>query len=341
MSANDTIAVTGVGGGVGQSIIKALQHTDYNVVALDGNPLGTGLYVADSSFIVPYANQLDYVDKVLQVCKQNGCKLLFPGLDAELPVFAANKKRFDEIGCTVIVSSEEVIEISNNKMTTFTEIAKTGVRVPQTYNMANTSVDDLSLSYPFILKQREGGARSQNLYLIKSRTEFDNLLSSGVDVSKHIAQEYIEGDEYTCGTVNLGGVCKGVIIMRRILRDGDTYKCFSVINKNIEDQVRKVVDAIKPFGACNIQLRVKDNEVYVFEINARCSGTTGARALCGFNEPKMIADFILKSKEPTYKITEQTILRYWNELVVDNDKIEAVQKDRQLINSNHPQLWQF
>ena len=38
------VAVTGVGGGVGQSIIKALQNEDHQLVGIDGNLLGTGLY---------------------------------------------------------------------------------------------------------------------------------------------------------------------------------------------------------------------------------------------------------------------------------------------------------
>ena len=120
--------------------------------------------------------------------------------------------------------------------------------------------------------------------------------------------------------------CKGIIVMRRILRDGDTHKCFSVIDTIIEQAVRNIVDAIKPFGACNIQLRVRDSIPYVFEINARCSGTTASRTLCGFNEPKMIADYLLKKIEPKFEIKELTILRYWKELVVDNDTVKDLEK---------------
>jgi carbamoyl-phosphate synthase large subunit len=126
--------------------------------------------------------------------------------------------------------------------------------------------------------------------------------------------------------------------MRRILRDGDTHKCFTEINEKIEQEVRLVVDTIKPFGACNVQLRVKDGTPYVFEINARCSGTTAARSLSGFNEPRMIADFLLKGIEPTYKIKEQTILRYWNELVIENDLVLNLKTDSLLINENYDTL---
>jgi carbamoyl-phosphate synthase large subunit len=42
----------------------------------------------------------------------------------------------------------------------------------------------------------------------------------------------------------------------------------------------------------------------------------------------MIADYLLKSIEPTYDVKELTILRYWNELVVDNKDIETVERSK-------------
>ena len=332
------IAVSGAGGGVGQSIIKSLQGTDYEVIALDGEPLAAGLYAAFKSYLIPYSNRPEYIEEVLKICEQEKCRLFFPGLDAELPVLTTNKDKFEAIGCSVVVSDSNVIEIGNNKMVTYTELTKLGVRVPRTFDMSKTAVEDLDLTYPYILKQREGGARSQNLYLIKNALQIQNLITNGVDISEHIAQEYIEGDEYTCGSVTLDGQCKGVIVMRRILRDGDTYKCFSVRDEYIEDQVRKIANALKPFGGCNVQLRVKDGVAYVFEINARCSGTTAARTLCGFNEPKMIADYISRGLEPTYEIKEQTILRYWKELVVPNHEVEKLRSTGYAENIGHSSL---
>ncbi|MGN5480841.1 ATP-grasp domain-containing protein [Cupriavidus basilensis] len=88
-------------------------------------------------------------------------------------------------------------------------------------------------------------------------------------------------------------------------------------------------------GALNVQLRMRDGIPYIFELNARCSGTTAARALAGFNEPKMIADFYLKDIEPAFSIKELSILRYWKELVVENDAIEKMRQQGHL-ESTHP-----
>ena len=58
------VAVTGVGGGVGQSIIKALQNTVYNVIGIDGEVLGTGLYTTKKSYLGFYANHPKFIDRI-------------------------------------------------------------------------------------------------------------------------------------------------------------------------------------------------------------------------------------------------------------------------------------
>ncbi len=333
------IAVSGVGGGAGQSILKSLQqNNDYEIIALDSEILGTGLYAASQSFIIPYSSDSSYIDTVAELCRRENITLYFPGLDAELPVLSDNTEAFAAIGTTLVVSRPDVIELSDNKLATFTKLSELGFTVPLTVDMSSTVVDDIPFDYPFILKQRQGGARSKNLFLVKSKEELCSIVKEGLHISDYVAQEYIDGDEYTCGTVNLGGECKGVIVMRRILRDGDTYKCFTVRDEKIEHEVRAIVNAIKPFGACNVQLRVRDGRVYVFEINARCSGTTAARSLSGFNEPKMIADYLCHGTEPSYEIQEQTILRYWKELVVPNELIESVRSNGLLARESHELL---
>ena len=319
------IAVTGVGGGVGQSILKSLEYSDYNIVALDADSLAAGLYTTKKSYLIPRVDKENYISRLLEICKEEDISLLFPGTDTELMPLALNRHQFENVGTTVIISRPEVITISDDKLQTYQQLVKAGINVPFTILAENFMPNEES--YPFILKQKSGGSRSQNVFEIKDSFEWETTLNRvGDGILNFIVVEYIEGDEYTCGTINLNDSCKGVIVMRRILRDGDTYKCFTIKNDIIEAHVRLVVETIKPFGACNVQLRFRDGKPYVFEINARCSGTTAARTLSGFNEPKMIADFLLKGIEPKYSIKEQTILRYWKELVVDNDVISELEQ---------------
>jgi len=321
------IAVTGVGGGVGMNIIKSLEDSDYNVVALDGDLLATGLYLSKTSYLIPYANKDNYIPKLLEICKNENISLLFPGLDPELMPLSLNRHLFDKIGTKVVVSRPEVISISNDIQLAFEHLMKSGVNVPITFlaEEFNPKKD----SYPFILRQRVGNARAKNKFLISNYIEWEKALKKiESDISNYIVMEYLEGDEYTCGSIGLNGSYDNIIIMRRILRGGETFQCFTIKNDVIEEEVRKILGAIKPFGACNIELKLKDGKPYVFEVNARSSGTTAARASSGFNEPKMIADYLLKGIKPEYTFKEQTILRYWKELKVDNEVIDKLKQQK-------------
>ncbi len=330
------IAITGVGGGVGQSILKSLAGLGYNLVALDGETLAAGLYAAPTSYIIPYASNPNYIDRLLEICKLEKIDLLFPGLDAELMILSLNRDKFKSIGTTVVVSDPSVIKISDDKQETYDRLTDAGSTVPYTTSLTGFDVE--KAYFPLIIKQQVGGARSKNIFLAKTIDDWNNIITKIQNMDDYIVMDYIEGDEYTCGTVNLGGECKGVIVMRRILRDGDTHKCFSEKNQVIEAAVRKVVEVIKPFGACNIQLRMKGGIPYIFEINARCSGTTASRTLCGFNEPKMIAEYLLMNKEPYFEIEEKTILRYWKELVIENGSVQSLKRDNNLSQSTYTGL---
>lgn len=318
------IGITGVGGGVGQSILKALNGSDYGLIGMDGEVLGTGLYVADKAYTIPYANSPMFIDEVLKICRENDIKLLFPGLDAELIHFSKNRHRFAEIGTTVVVSDEKVIDISEDKWMTFTELTNLGFNVPATFKLAEHR-ENPPLSFPFIVKPYLGGARSKDVFLIKNAADYQSALEKIQDREEVFAiQEYLPGDEFTAGTVNLDGKCVGAIVMKRELRAGDTYKAQTIINPVISDYLVKVMDGIRPFGGCNVQFKLKNGLPCIFEINARCSGTTAARAISGFNEPLMICDFLLKGIQPRFNIVEKTILRYWKELEVDNDSIAEI-----------------
>ena len=93
-------------------------------------------------------------------------------------------------------------------------------------------------------------------------------------ISITVAQEFIEGEEYTCGSVCFEDQCVGAILMKRELRFGNTYKAFVVQDEKLTNFVKNVLDVLKPFGPCNVQLRLRKGTPYIFEFNARRSGTT-------------------------------------------------------------------
>ncbi len=328
-----TILVTGTGGGAGQSVLKALQGSGYRVIAADGEILGAGLYAAEKGYVIPYAKSSEFVDRVKEICVREEVKLLIPGLDAELPILSRSAAEFAREGITVVVGEENFVSLCDDKLATSRFLEAQGFPYPATWTLDELPEDEMT--FPLIIKPKIGGARSIGVRLIRNLPELKRLRQE-IDGTAFVAQEFIDGPEYTCGSVTLEHRCVGVIAARRILRDGDTYKAFIERDSMIEGFVAEVVDRLQPFGPCNVQLRVRDKVPYIFELNARFSGTTYCRALAGFNEPKIIADYLLKDLSPCMKIRPITVLRYWKELVVENGEVEACGAHREICGQASP-----
>jgi carbamoyl-phosphate synthase large subunit len=319
-----TVAVTAVGGIVGQSVIKALNNTDYSVVGINSEVLGAGLFATRKSYIGLNANHPKFIDRLIEICNDAHCSIVFSGLDAELIHLSNNKNQMEKNGIIAVVSNPDIVKMCGDKLKTIEFLKSNHFPAPETFSLRDYS---FQLDFPVILKPKTGGQASQGLILAKNLKDFEKSVES-MNLDNYVVQEFIEGDEYTCGTVSLENQCVGAILMKRELRFGNTYKAFVVQDEKLASFVKNVVDVLRPFGPCNVQLRLRQGIPYIFEFNARCSGTTAMRALAGFNEPKMICDYISKGiRNPFFKIREVVILRYWNEIVVETEKIRKMESD--------------
>ena len=107
--------VTAAGGAIGQGIIKSirLSKLDCRIVTTDVQPYAAGLYRGDAGYLVPMAREKVFVDRIIDICRQEDIHIVLPGTDYELPSFAENKERIErETNAVVAVSSAETIRIA-------------------------------------------------------------------------------------------------------------------------------------------------------------------------------------------------------------------------------------
>jgi len=327
-----TVLVTGAGCGVGQAILKALKYSSYAAIAADCDTFAAGLYLAHKAYLIPCASSPEFIPRIMEICERDACSLIFCGIEPELPVLARAAPELRARGVITVVSDKKVIELCDDKLATARFLCRHRFTTPITLPLAEYDVSRLPL--PVIVKPRKRGARSQGVFLVTSEQEL-RFNRAKLDLSNYVAQEYVPGDEYTCGTVTFDHHCYGAIIMRRVLRDGDTYKAFVVDEPRIADVVKQAAELLNPFGPCNFQLRIKNGQPCIFEINSRCSGTTGFRALAGFNEPKMCAEYLLEGNQPQFHIKPLSFLRYWNEVVVGNDHITRLRTQGEIVGNGN------
>lgn len=319
------VAVTGIGSLIGQAVIKSIQRSDLvdkiNIIGFDYFNDTVGSFWIDEKYILPdilkpdITNQ-EWLDVIIEVIKKRDIKLLFVGVDFELPLFAKYKTEIEQkTGIVVLVSSPEVVEIADDKYLTYKFLKDNGFQHPQSY--FPNEIDFDTLEYPVIIKPRKG-ARSIGVHKIKDKQHLLNLIDK---VKDPVIQECVgtDTDEFTCGTIYLNNELKKIIVLRRSLKEGNTFISHykNDFPEIITIYLKEVTEKLKPFGACNFQLRLdQDGQPKIFEINSRHSGTTYIRSLFGYKEIEYIINLLLFNKEIEFELREGTVVRYYDEFFV-------------------------
>jgi carbamoyl-phosphate synthase large subunit len=273
------VLVTGAGALLGQGILRSLQMSSLatETVAVDPSPLAAGLYWTTSKYLVPFASSPDYGDVIRHVIDEERPDALLVGTDVELQFYASNREELeDRYGTHVVVSRPEAVNIADDKYLTFMFMQDHGFYPPESRLPDDADEMVKSFGFPLVVKPRVG-ARSVGFKVLHNRNELAQALDSDEEV---VVQEYIseEGGEFTAGTLTFDDICKASIIMRRDLRDGNTYRAFTVQDPHLDRQVRDMAEALGSYGPANFQFRTTQGHVRVFEINCRFSGTTPLRA---------------------------------------------------------------
>ena len=162
----------------------ATNFSDVTIFTGDVDSDAVGLMYSDKHLILPKDKDLDFIDKMLDICLENNIELIIPTRDEELPLFAKNVKKFNECGCSVLVSSLETINICQNKSEFFWFCEDNKINVPKTY----WNRDDIV--YPSFAKPVYGKA-SKGVFKMSNDEDLSKL-NDGM-----IVQEYIDWQEYT------------------------------------------------------------------------------------------------------------------------------------------------
>ena len=348
------IAVTGVGGGVGQAILRALNQSSLitRIVGLDMNPRGAGLFTVDSGHRLPPCTKPEYVDCLLEILMRENVTILIPGSDPELPVLARARSAFDEAGVQVIVGAPNAVDVCRDKRISSEFFRSIGQPFVRTVSAAEGKKLAEKVGYPLVVKPL-GGSASRGVAVVFGPSELESYaLRPG-----YIAQEAAFPAEWTRrGKLNAESVYqRGMLrqedeISIQVVYDhvGEHLGTFTSVNKlqngvptfvdpqripEVQAVVEAMADALRErglVGPCNFQARLTSDGPKVFEINPRFTGITGVRAAMGFNA----VDAVLRRaafNEPVDAVREglvqpgdQLAIRYVDEIVVDRRRVERM-----------------
>jgi carbamoyl-phosphate synthase large subunit len=318
VSSRSTILVPSASAPAGINTIKSLKMVKYpvRIVASDSNPISAGFFMSDAHEVLPEIDSKLYVSRLLDIVEKHKIEILMPSSGYDIYQYSDNKEKLLKLGALPVVSDKKTMERCRDKMQTFNYLSKK-------FELPFTTLDyKKTKRFPLIAKPRYGkGSKGlvkidneKELKYVQTKRHKDNL----------IFQEYLPGTEYTIDVLS-DLESEPIIAVPRIrleTKAGISTMGKIVKDENISDTCKSIAKCLKIRGPCCIQMKEsKEGILKIVEVNPRMGGGTFFTTLAGANFPAMILDMVNGKKLKIPKISEITIVRYFEEIIVENGRV--------------------
>lgn len=267
------------------------------IFGADLSTAAPALAICDESFRVCRIDDPNYIPTLLSICETNNVTLLIPTIDTDLLLLSQNKEKFEKIGTKVLISSEDVIAISNDKRNTCEFFKNAGVNTPNT-------VDDYTkytLGFPCFIKPLNGSA-SKNAHIVLNAKELSQYANS---IDDYIVQNLVEGAEFTVDVL-CDFESKPVYITPRQrvqVRSGEVIVTEIIEDPEVIEECKTILQKLKAIGPITIQY-IKENKSgknYYIEINPRFGGGSPLSMKAGAQSAEAILHMLRGEKIPTFE----------------------------------------
>jgi carbamoyl-phosphate synthase large subunit len=252
----------------------------------DMTELSAALQLCDERIITRRVSDARYISQLLRLVKSRKIDLIIPTIDTDLVPLAKNRGKFEKLGCRVLISNFEVVDIARDKRKLHKFLVANGFGAPETMSLKEALKKRLSM--PRFLKPWDGSASKSN-HAAQSREE---LAFYGKRIRNCIVQEFLDGQEYTCDVfVDFEMKVRCVVPRMRIeTRGGEVTKSKTEKNLRVIDVSRRVTETLGAGpGMVTIQLFLcKDGSIKIVEINPRFGGGAPLSIGAGADSPKWV-----------------------------------------------------
>lgn len=296
---------------------KEVLKSQGKVFAADKQISAPALVDADVAVQVPNIYDKGYIPAIIDVVKKNNIKAVISLNDLELPILAVRKNEIEQFGAKVIISSEDVINISFDKWETVQFLERIGLKSPKTFvslDEAKKAIEAGELKFPLVLKPRWGSA-SIGIDFIESVEELElvhhlqkirlgrsilaEIVSEKCLNSAILIQEKILGTEYGMDVLNdFNENYVNTFVRKKLsMRAGETDKAISVIDERFNRIGKIIGENLKHIGNLDCDVFEHNGELYVLELNPRFGGGYPFSHEAGCNTPAVYIEWLKGNTE--------------------------------------------
>lgn len=270
---------------VGYNILRSLAKHGLKVWAADTshiNICSLSRYCA-GNFVYPdpFTDEKHFISCLKEWVAKLCPTMLLPTHDESVVIM----RHRDEFPKDLIIpyEDEKTLLLLANKATSTALAQKSGVPIPKVYH----SEKEINL-YPVVFKSVIGNS-AKSVFFPKNSEELHRLDEAyqGTDT---LIEEWIGGCDYSVDCVRWDGFCKTSVYRALVTKTeggGTTTQREIVEMPELEQETRKMLDAIDFHGVCGMDFRVdKDrNRIAYIETNARFTGGLATPIAAGFDIP--------------------------------------------------------
>jgi carbamoyl-phosphate synthase large subunit len=323
-----TVLVTGCGGAVGMGVIKALRMGSRNLhlVGVDTDYYAPSFYLKSKHYllnkiyVVPNAEDSNYISKIVEICHAENVKVIFPCTDPELEIIATSINEVTSSGVKVIISPSKTINICSDKWLTYENL---NPHLPIIKSALPDTGVEKALEFtglPAMIKPRKGWG-SKQATKIESIEEARFLLTR---IPAPVIQKYLTGAEYTvdCLADRNGKVVCAIPRQRIKILGGISLQGMTVRDEDLIKLGKEVAKHLEFIGPFNFQVIKNCEETKIVEINPRFSGTGILSVMAGANIPYLALRDICNMRIPSQIDFEDGLIlsRYFEETYINSKR---------------------
>ncbi|WP_336866198.1 ATP-grasp domain-containing protein [Peribacillus frigoritolerans] len=293
-------------------------NVESNIVAGDCSDTAPALYFADGTCKLPRINEPNYISSIIDACNKENIALIVPTIDTDLLLLAENKKNIEkQTNAKVLISDTSVIKICRDKINTQNFLEENSFGVPKMYT--NEELTNGDIQFPLFIKPKSGSS-SKDIYKVNNSNELK--IYKGI-VDNPVIQDFMEGEEYTID-VFLDFESNIITIVPRLrmsTRSGEISKGKIVKDREIINDVTKLMKRLKPVGHITVQLMKTIKGIEYIEINPRFGGGAPMSIQSGADSCENLFKLLLGQKllyNEKYK-ENLTFLRFDSSICLDEN----------------------
>ena len=296
-----------------------------SVFAADCSLTAPALYFADKFRQVPRIDSGEYIRALIDICNEDKISLVVPTIDTELLLLAENRKKMEEkTDAKILVSDLSVVNICRNKLNTQSYMEEHGFKVPHLYTAQELRNDNIK--YPLFVKPIDGSS-SIDAYKVNNKQELDAILTL---VKNPMVQDYMDGEEYTIDVFLDfdGNIITMVPRLRMAVRSGEILKGRIVKDAAIMEDVRRLMEELKPIGHITVQCRKTYRGIEYIEINPRFGGGAPMSIMAGADSCRNLYR-LLRGEVLTYNEDFReniTFLRFDSSIMLNEDMVPVYEE---------------